>query len=64
KAYNHANDMYMFLKQALTTQGIGIALKKDFTHFSEIFRRKKKYTLTQTQPPLLDSTHLSSPKSK
>ena len=61
KAYNHANDMYMFLKQALTTQGIGIALKKDFTHFKEIFRRRKKYTLTQTQPSLLDSTLVSPP---
>ena len=64
KAYNHANDMYMFLKQALTTQGIGIALKKDFTHFSEIFRRRKKYTLTQPRPSILDSTQTSSPISK
>ncbi|MDO4755908.1 MAG: translocation/assembly module TamB domain-containing protein, partial [Parabacteroides sp.] len=56
KAYNHANDMYMFLKQALTTQGIGIVLKKDFTHFSEIFRRRKKYNLTETKPSLLDKS--------
>lgn len=42
KAYNHANDMYMTLKNALTTQGIGILYKKDFTHLSEIFGRRKK----------------------
>lgn len=44
KAYNHANDMYQYLKQSLTTQGVGIMFKKDFTRPSEIFRRKR-YTL-------------------
>ena len=42
KAYNHANDMYMSLKNSLTTQGIGIMYKKDFTRLSEIFQRRKK----------------------
>lgn len=42
KAYNHANDMYRYLKQSLTTQGIGIMYKKDFSTFSELFRRRKK----------------------
>ena len=41
KAYNHANDMYRYLKQSLTTQGVGIMYKKDFTTFSELFRRRK-----------------------
>ncbi len=40
KAYNHANDMYQYLKQSLTTQGVGITFKKDFTNFSELFRRR------------------------
>lgn len=48
KAYNHTNDMYMILKQALTTQGVGIMYKKDFTRFSEIFRRRKKLLREQT----------------
>ena len=56
KAYNHANDMYMILKQALTTQGVGIMYKKDFTRFSDIFRRRKKYPLIPQRPTVPDST--------
>ena len=42
KAYNHANDMYRYLKQALTTQGVGILFKKDFTTLQDLFLRRKK----------------------
>jgi hypothetical protein len=42
KAYNHANDMYRYLKQSLTTQGFGIMYKKDFSSFSELFMRRRK----------------------
>lgn len=42
KAYNHSNDMYKYLQKSLTTQGVGLMYKKDFTRFSEIFRRRKK----------------------
>lgn len=42
KAYNHARDMYFGLKQAMTIQGVGIMYRKDFTYFSEIFRRKRR----------------------
>lgn len=55
KAYNHANDMYMYLKQALTTQGVGIMYKKDFTHISEIFRRRKKLPLLPSTPAIPDT---------
>ncbi len=56
KAYNHANDMYRFQKQSPTTQGIGIMYRKDFSTFSEIFKRRKKYPL----PPLrTDSVQVS-----
>lgn len=55
KAYNHANDMYMYLRQALTTQGVGLMYKKDFTHFSEIFRRKKRFPLLPLRPTAQDS---------
>jgi hypothetical protein len=44
KAYNHANDMYRYLKQSLTTQGIGIMYKKDFSTLSELFSRRRKQT--------------------
>lgn len=40
KAYSETNDRY-FTKSSLTTQGVGIQLKKDFTRLSSLFRRKK-----------------------
>ncbi|MDL2255153.1 translocation/assembly module TamB domain-containing protein [Parabacteroides sp. OttesenSCG-928-K15] len=41
KAYNHANDMY-YLKQSLTTQGVGIMFKRDFTNLYDLFHRKRR----------------------
>lgn len=41
KAYSETNDRY-FTKNALTTQGIGLQLKHDFNHFSDLFRRQKR----------------------
>lgn len=40
KAYSETNDRY-FTKSTLTTQGVGIQLKKDFTKFVNLFRRKR-----------------------
>ena len=39
KAYSETNDRY-FTKTALTTQGIGIQLRKDFNTLGELFHRK------------------------
>lgn len=39
KAYSETNDRY-FTKSSLTTQGVGLQLKKDFTRFVNLFRRK------------------------
>ncbi|MCF0198350.1 MAG: translocation/assembly module TamB domain-containing protein [Bacteroidaceae bacterium] len=39
KAYSETNDRY-FTKTALTTQGIGILLKKDFSSWKDFFKRK------------------------
>lgn len=50
KAYNHANDMYQYLKQSLTTQGVGIMFKKDFSHLSEFFRRRRRLPLLPLTP--------------
>lgn len=52
KAYNHANDMYQYLKQSLTTQGVGIMFKKDFTRFSDLFGRRRERTpiTPETEP--------------
>ena len=41
KAYSETNDRY-FTKTALTTQGIGIQVKKDFNTFRELFLPKGK----------------------
>lgn len=40
KAYSETNDRY-FTKTALTTQGIGIKVKKDFNTLRELFLRKR-----------------------
>ena len=40
KAYSETNDRY-FTKSALTTQGIGIQLRKDFNSLSDLFKRRK-----------------------
>ena len=42
KAYNHANDLYKYLNRALTTQGVGIVFRKDFSTISDFFRRRRK----------------------
>ncbi len=39
KAYNHFNDQNYYLKSALTTQGLGVAWRKDF---DRLFRRRRK----------------------
>ena len=41
KVYNQTNDRY-FTRNSLTTQGIGIIMKKDFNTFRDLFRKKKK----------------------
>ncbi len=41
KAYSETNDRY-FTKTALTTQGIGIQVKKDFNTLRELFMPRKK----------------------
>ena len=39
--YNQTNDRY-FTRNSLNTQGLGVIMKKDFTYFKELFKRKKK----------------------
>lgn len=53
KAYSKTNDRY-FTKSSLTTQGIGIALKRDFNSWKDIFRiftpkRRKPQSVTDNQ---------------
>ena len=41
KAYNHFNDQNYYVRNALTTQGVGIVLKRDFDSPFNVLRRKK-----------------------
>lgn len=41
KAYNHFNDRNLYVKTAMTTQGLGLVFKHDFDSFGNFFRRKK-----------------------
>ena len=42
KAYNHFNDQNYYLRQALTTQGLGVIYRKDFDNPFTFLRRRKK----------------------
>ena len=45
KAYNRYNDQNYYLRTSLTTQGVGVVLKRDFDNFFSFlraFRKKKK----------------------
>ena len=41
KAYNHFNDQNYYLREALTTQGIGVVYRRDFDNLFKSFRKKK-----------------------
>lgn len=40
KAYNRFNDQNLYVRNAMTTQGVGIVFKHDFDHNNPIFKRK------------------------
>lgn len=57
KAYNHFNDQNYYLREALTTQGLGIVFRKEFDNPFSIFKKKKKETgLTEVPEEVKDST--------
>ncbi len=69
KAYNHANDLYKYLNRALTTQGVGILFRKDFTRLSDFFRRRRRTLpdmplapLSAPAPEKADSTTTNLPR--
>lgn len=41
RAYSETNDRY-FTKSTLTTQGVGLQLRRDFSRLSQLFRRRHK----------------------
>lgn len=51
KAYNRYNDQNFYVKNALTTQGVGLVYRRDFDDmlsFLKAFRRKKKENIEPT----------------
>lgn len=60
KAYNHYNDQNYYIKSALTTQGVGIMLKHDFSRWGDLFKRSPKPEAsadsTQNTPPAQPAT--------
>ncbi len=60
KAYNHANDMYQSLKQSLTTQGVGIMYKKDFSNLFDLFLRKRRIIVPQAHDSIPGEDRLPS----
>lgn len=62
KAYNHFNDQNYYLRSALTTQGIGIVFKRDFSRFLPgLFRRGKK---KEPAGPVTTDTVTMKPKAR
>ena len=59
KAYNHFNDQNYYVKNALTTQGVGVVFKFDFDNPFGSLRKKKKLKLESEQ----DSVKLESKES-
>lgn len=56
KAYNHFNDQNYYLRQALTTQGIGVVYRKDFDNpFSFLKRLKRKHKENEAEALPVDS---------
>ena len=52
KAYNHFNDQNYYVKNALTTQGVGVVFKYDF---DKIFRSKRKENKTENDSLKVDN---------
>jgi hypothetical protein len=50
KAYSETNDRY-FSKSTLTTQGLGLQIKRDFSSLLDLFTRKRKNKTTTIKAP-------------
>lgn len=51
KAYNHFNDQSYYLRQALTTQGLGIIYRMEFDNPFSFLRRKKRMKESENDSP-------------
>lgn len=62
KAYNRFNDQNYYLRQALTTQGVGLVVRRDFDNifsFLRPFRRKQKEKKDSTEQTKDDTKNQS-----
>lgn len=53
KGYSHYNNMYQYLRQSLTTQGLGFMFQRRFDSLQELFspgRKRKKSTFATENP--------------
>lgn len=53
KGYSHYNNMYQYLRQSLTTQGLGFMFQRRFDSLQELFapgRKRKKSTFVTENP--------------
>ena len=50
KAYNRYNDQNYYLKSALTTQGVGVMLKRDFDYLFDFARRLRRKLKEKKKP--------------
>lgn len=64
KAYNHFNDQNYYLRQALTTQGLGVIYRKDFDNPFTFLKRRKKNKPAQKSPVEAQDSLKALPKGK
>jgi len=51
KAYNHYNEKFYYVRNAVQTQGVGIVYKKDFDNLRELFGRPQKQRIRPISSP-------------
>ena len=65
KAYNHFNDQNYYLREALTTQGLGIVYRRDFDDwFTFLKKRKKKQEAEENIEKEETETEMQQPSSE
>ena len=58
KAYNHFNDQNYYLREALTTQGLGVVYRRDFDNWFTFLKKKKKKEDDMEEQTVVDKKEL------
>jgi hypothetical protein len=64
KAYNHYNDQNYYVRNALTTQGVGIVYKHDFDNWRNFFKRRPSAVPDTLHVPVRTAPSVKSDSSK